>query len=145
MDVATRPPRAGRARVIVPVVVIVGALGWVAVKGLAGNLVYYKTPTEVVRQGASIHGERIRLGGFVEPCSVHASGHMVRFLLSDTVTTVTVITSSGVPQAFRGGAGAVAEGIYGTDGVFRADDILVKHDDSYAPPSGVAVPSACGG
>jgi cytochrome c-type biogenesis protein CcmE len=144
-DAAQAPRSHGRARVVVPLIVIVGAIGWVAVKGLAGNLVYYKTPTEVVRQGASVYGERIRLGGYVEPCSVHAAGHTLRFLMADPTTTVTVVTSSGVPQDFRGGAGAVAEGVYEHDGVFHADDILVKHDDSYSAPAGITVASACGG
>jgi cytochrome c-type biogenesis protein CcmE len=93
-----------------------------------------------------VYGERIRLGGLVEPCSVHASGSTIRFLMADTTTTMTVVTSSGVPQDFRGGAGAVAEGSYERDGVFHADDILVKHDDSYTPLSSAdAVPTACGG
>src|SRR5437870_581393 len=145
MDTATRPSRAGRARVIVPILIIVGALSWVAVKGLAGNLVYYKTPTEVVHQGTSLYGERIRLGGYVEPCSVRTLGSAIRFVMSDGASSMTVVTSRGVPQDFRGGAGAVAEGAYQQDGAFHADDILVKHDDSYAAPTGLPMPTACEG
>ena len=42
----------------------------------------------------------------------------------------------------------IAEGAYVSDHVFHADDILVKHDDSYVPPKVGAIPraatSACG-
>src|SRR5205823_3991847 len=128
-----------------PIVVIAGALGWVLVHGLASNLVYYKTPTEIARQGSSIVGERVRMGGVVEPCSVQTFAHSIRFVMTDGRTQMPVVTSAGVPADFRGGSGAVAEGSYGSDHVFRADDVLVKHDDSYTPPANVTIPSACGG
>ena len=133
-------------RVIVPIAVIAAALCWVAVKSLTGNLVYYKTTSEVVQHASSLFGERIRLGGYVEPCSVRTSAGSVSFLMSDGATTMTVVTSRAVPQDFRGGAGAVAEGAYGRDGTFHADDVLVKHNDAYAPVvEASSMPTACGG
>ena len=123
-----------RARIVVPVVVIVGSLVWVAAKGLAGNLVYYKTPTEVLHQGSSAYGERIRLGGLVEPGSVEQLGSAVRFTVTDGTTRMTVIDTGSVPALFRAGAGVVVEGAYERDGAFHADTVLVKHADSYSPP-----------
>ena len=40
-----------------------------------------------------------------------------------------------VPSLFRAGAGVVLEGVYGGDGAFHADTVLVKHSDSYTPPA----------
>jgi cytochrome c-type biogenesis protein CcmE len=34
---------------------------------------------------------------------------------------------------FREGQGVVAEGVVGTDGAFKADSILAKHDERYMP------------
>jgi cytochrome c-type biogenesis protein CcmE len=87
-------------------------------------------------------GERIRLGGVVEPGSVCARGTIVRFVLTDLHEEVTVATSRAVPQLFAEGRGVIAEGTYGPDRVFHADDVLVKHNDSYAPPVRGAVPHA---
>jgi cytochrome c-type biogenesis protein CcmE len=129
-------------RIVVATLVIAGALAWVAVGALRSNLEYYKTPTEVLHLGGAAFGERIRLGGVVEPGSVCARGPDLRFVLTDLTTSMTVVTSSGVPQLFGGGRGVVAEGAYARDGVFHADDILVKHDDAYAPPKNGPVPVA---
>ena len=35
---------------------------------------------------------------------------------------------------FREGKGVVAQGQLGDDGVFRAKEVLAKHDENYMPP-----------
>ncbi|HYT80604.1 MAG TPA: cytochrome c maturation protein CcmE [Actinomycetota bacterium] len=121
-------------RLLIAAVLIAGSLGWVAYKGLRGNLVYYRTPTEILHQGRSAVGERVRLGGLVMPGSVERAGTTVRFVVTDETTRMTVIDSEGVPALFRGGKGVVLEGYYGADGAFHADTVLVKHNDRYSPP-----------
>jgi len=123
-----------RTRVIVVLVAVAGSLAWIAAQGLSSNLVYYKTPTEILRQGSSAVGERVRLGGLVLPGTVRNVGHTVRFVVSDETSSLTVVDTGGVPSLFRAGAGVVVEGVYGRDGVFHADTVLVKHSDSYTPP-----------
>ena len=44
-----------------------------------------------------------------------------------------VIYRGIVPDLFREGSGAVAEGRL-VDGIFVADNILAKHDERYMPP-----------
>jgi hypothetical protein len=61
---AGRPPAVSRRRVIVVLVLVAGSLAWVAAKGLSSNLVYYQTPTELLNQGRSAVGQRVRLGGW---------------------------------------------------------------------------------
>lgn len=123
-----------RGRLVVAAVLVAGSLGWVAYEGLKGNLVYYRTPTEILNQGDSAVGERVRLGGLVIPGSVRRSGATVRFVVTDETTRMTVIDTGGVPSLFREGRGVVLEGFYGADGAFHADTVLVKHGDSYTPP-----------
>jgi cytochrome c-type biogenesis protein CcmE len=123
-----------KSRVVVAGVVIVGSLGWVAANGLTGSLVYYKTPTEVARLGSEAVGQRIRLGGLVDPGSVRREGTVTRFILSDGTTRMSVVDTGSVPALFRDGRGVVVEGVVGADGSFHADQILVKHNDSYSPP-----------
>jgi cytochrome c-type biogenesis protein CcmE len=121
-----------RGRLLLGVAVVGAALGWVAWRGLGDSLVYYRTPTEVVREVAA--DERVRLGGYVEPGTLRQGSDGVRFIVSDGATRITVVGSGGVPSLFREGQGVVVEGRYGQDGLFRADTILVKHDAEYRPP-----------
>ena len=117
------------------VLAVIGAgLGWIGAKALSGNLVYYKTPSEILGQGDSVVGQRIRLGGFVEPGSVRRAGSAIRFVVSDGTTRMTVVDTGGVPSLFRAGQGVVVEGDYGADGAFHADTVLVKHNGVYTPP-----------
>jgi cytochrome c-type biogenesis protein CcmE len=124
-----------KTRVVVALVAIVGALVWVAAKGLSSSLVYYKTPTEVVQQGHTAVGERLRLGGVVVPGSVDTVGARTTFVVTDDTTRMTVIDRGDLPELFTAGQGVVVEGTLGTDGEFHADTVLVKHNGVYAPPS----------
>jgi cytochrome c-type biogenesis protein CcmE len=121
-----------RARVVVPIAIIVAAMAWIATRGLAGNVVYYRTPSEVVREAAA--GERLRLGGLVEAGSIRETERGLEFRVTDGRTRVTVIRDGGVPTLFREGQGVVVEGVYGADGAFHADNVLVRHDSDYRPP-----------
>ena len=51
-----------------------------------------------------------------------ARGGSVRFVLTDLASNVTVETSRAVPQLFAEGKGVIAEGVYGADRVFHADE-----------------------
>jgi cytochrome c-type biogenesis protein CcmE len=124
-----------RRRVIVALLVIAGALGWVAAKGLSSSLVYYRTPTEVLAMGEKAVNDPIRLGGYVVPGSVQRSGTALRFVVSDGTSRMSVIATGGVPSLFRAGQGVVLEGHEGADGDFHADTVLVKHNGVYRPPA----------
>ena len=39
-----------------------------------------------------------------------------------------------LPDLFKEGKGAVAQGKIGDDGVFVASEVLAKHDENYMPP-----------
>ena len=129
-----------RGRVVVALALIAGSLGWVAFKGLSSSLVYYRTPTEVL--ATPDVGQRARLGGYVVPGSVQRDGSVVRFLVTDGTTRMTVVDTGGVPALFRDGQGVVVEGSYGRDGAFHADTVLVKHNGVYEPPKPGETPTA---
>jgi cytochrome c-type biogenesis protein CcmE len=131
-----------RGRLILVLAVVLASLGWIAAKGVTGNLVYYVTPTELLSKGNAAMGDRVRLGGFVTPGSVSRIGGQVRFVVSDGTTRMTVIATGSVPSLFRAGQGAIVEGIYGRDGAFHADTVLVKHSDVYRPPRPGETPSS---
>jgi cytochrome c-type biogenesis protein CcmE len=126
-----------RGRSIFAIVAITTSLGWVLVGSLQGSLTYYRTPTEM-QQERIPPGERMRLGGLVVAGSLRRSGRVSTFEVTDGITTIHVVDTGSTPARFSEGRGVVLEGVVGTDGTFRADTVLVKHDDSYRPPVAAA-------
>jgi cytochrome c-type biogenesis protein CcmE len=99
------------------------------------NLLYFYTPTQVLA-GEPPEGKRFRLGGLVEKGSVRREpGALeVRFDVVDNQERMTVAYAGVLPDLFRDGQGVIAMGHFGQDGIFRADEVLAKHDENYMPP-----------
>lgn len=125
--------RPAQWRLVACLAVVVAALGWIAVKGLTGNLVYYLTPTDISQHKADV-GQRIRLGGFVVPGSVGHAGELLKFTVTDGSRSMTVVDTGSVPELFKAGQGVVVEGSLGKDGRFHSDTLLIKHNGDYQPP-----------
>jgi len=97
------------------------------------NLVFFFTPTQITSKEAPV-GRTFRLGGMVEAGSVKRDGINVSFRVTDTAQIVPVIYAGILPDLFKEGKGVVAQGTLGEDGVFRAKEVLAKHDENYMPP-----------
>ena len=112
--------------------VLVAAL--LAMWGLRSQASFFYTPADVVA-GKAADGAPARLGGMVKAGSVRraADGVTIRFVLTDGKAETPVLYRGIVPDLFREGSGAVAEGRM-QGGTFRADTILAKHDERYMPP-----------
>ena len=140
---AVAPPARRRLplRLLLVAGVALVAVAVLAVAGLQGSLVYYKTTSELVAD-PSLPGERVRLGGLVEQGSVRSTADGVAFTLTDGVQEVPVVNTGQPRGVFQEGQGAVVEGVLGADGVFRSDVLLVKHDNEYrAPADGTGRPA----
>jgi cytochrome c-type biogenesis protein CcmE len=124
-----------RLRLLLGLAVVVGALTWVTVRGLTGSFVYYLTPTDIVGQHKAQVGERVRLGGYVEPGSVDRVAGTLTFTVTDGTSSMPVSDVGSVPELFRPGQGVVLEGAVGTDGRFHSDTLLIKHSGDYRPPA----------
>ena len=101
------------------------------------NLVFFFTPSQVVANEAP-QGRLFRIGGMVEKDSVRRDGVEVRFVVTDTAKSIPVSYRGALPDLFREGKGVVAQGRLGADGVFRASEVLAKHDENYMPPEAAA-------
>ena len=99
------------------------------------NVVFFFSPSDVIAQKAP-QKRLFRMGGLVEDGSVQrlANGITVRFAVTDTVQRVAVEYTGILPDLFREGKGVVTQGRLGPDGVFRAQEVLAKHDENYMPP-----------
>ena len=105
-----------------------------AMWGLRDRASYFFTPADVVA-GKAHEGQAMRLGGMVEKGSVQrgADGVTIRFMMTDGKAQTPVVYRGIVPDLFREGSGAVAEGRLQRR-TFVADTILAKHDERYMPP-----------
>ena len=100
------------------------------------NLVFFFTPTQVAANEAPV-GKSFRIGGLVEKGSVkrEADGVTVQFVVTDTAKSIAVTYRGILPDLFREGKGVVTQGKIGPDGMFRAEEVLAKHDENYMPPA----------
>jgi cytochrome c-type biogenesis protein CcmE len=98
------------------------------------NLVFFFSPTELKTKAVAAD-RRVRIGGLVEAQSLSRApdGRSVSFRLTDGSTDVAVVYQGLLPDLFREGQGAVAEGKLRPDGVFAASSVLAKHDENYMP------------
>ena len=99
------------------------------------NLVFFFTPSEVAQNKAP-QDRTFRLGGLVTAGSLQRQpdGLTVKFAVTDTVQTIPVSYTGILPDLFKEGKGVIAQGKVGADGVFRASEVLAKHDENYMPP-----------
>lgn len=105
-----------------------------AMWGLKDRASYFYTPADIVG-GKAAQNKAMRLGGMVVKGSIRRDpdGVTIRFLITDGRAATPVIYRGIVPDLFREGSGAVAEGrLEGR--TFIADQILAKHDERYMPP-----------
>lgn len=126
------------------IVVIVGTLVWLAVGGINQTKTYYKTIGELREMGNGALGKRLRVAGDVESGSIVRSGREVAFTLHQEDVRLKVVYDGAepLPDTFRDGAQALADGRMGTDGVFRASKIQAKCASKYEAKPGQKAPAA---
>jgi len=128
-------PKHQRLTLVAVALLAIAAAALLAMWGLKDRAAYFYTPTDVAA-GKAAAGQPIRLGGMVEKGSIERlrDGVTVRFRIEDQDARVPVEFRGILPDLFKEGSGAVAEGRLRADGTFAADNILAKHDERYMPP-----------
>ena len=112
---------------------VLGLAAFLVLGALKDSIVFFNSPTDVVEKHLG-PGARIRLGGLVKDGSVVRSENMsVRFDLTDGKSTIQVAYQGLLPDLFREGQGVIAEGALDGAGLFKADTVLAKHDETYMP------------
>ena len=129
------PVRKRRLLVIVLILAAAALAITLLSMALQRNVAYLYTPSEVLR-GEAGDKARFRLGGMVAEHSFkRATGSLeARFEVDDGDARMPVVYTGILPDLFREKQGVIARGTLGADGVFRADEILAKHDENYMPP-----------
>jgi len=126
-------PRYKRMAAIGLGVVSLGVAAALVLAAFQKNLVFFFTPSQVAANEAP-QGRSFRIGGMVVPGSLKREGVDVEFTVTDTAKSMRVTYRGQLPDLFREGKGVVAQGQLGADGIFRASEVLAKHDENYMPP-----------
>ena len=100
------------------------------------NIVFFHSPSDIATKPEIGKDRRIRIGGLVKAGTVRkeADGVTVAFVVTDTAHDLAIAYRGILPDLFREGQGVVVEGRLQPDGVFRAEEVLAKHDETYMPP-----------
>lgn len=112
-----------------------GIAAFFVANAFKNNLVFFFSPTQVAAKEAPVN-RTFRIGGLVEEGTLQRDndGLTVRFTVTDTAASIPVVYKGILPDLFKEGRGCVAQGRLGDDGIFRAEEVLAKHDENYMPP-----------
>jgi cytochrome c-type biogenesis protein CcmE len=115
------------------IVLVVGSLLWMAASGMPESQTYYTTIAELGKMGDQAYGKRIRVGGDVEAGSIQRKGATVQFVLLQEQQRIKVAYNGTdpLPDTFKDGAQALADGKLGKDGVFQAGKVQAKCASKY--------------
>ncbi len=125
----------------------VGSASALALTAFQSSLVYFVSPSQILAS-TETPGRTLRLGGLVEAGSVrhlNVDGHpQAMFRVTDGKAAVSVSYKGVLPDLFREGQGIVAIGTVMPGGMFRASEVLAKHDENYMPKEVVEALKASG-
>jgi cytochrome c-type biogenesis protein CcmE len=110
-------------------------LGYLAYTGVQDSKSYYVTISELHKMGNGAYAKRLRVAGNVQPGSIKRTGTHVQFVLmeQDQLLAVDYTGTEAPPDTFKDDSQALADGKYGSDGVFHAKALQAKCASKYAP------------
>ena len=128
---------ARKQRLLIVIIIVIGASVATALiaNALKQNLNLFYEPTRIVNGEAPV-GRKIRVGGMVKENSLTRlpDSLTVQFVVTDYEADVTIEYTGILPDMFTEQAGTVATGALNEDGLFIAEQVLAKHDETYMPP-----------
>lgn len=155
---AFAPRSGGRAKFLVGGLLIIAAIVYLVVTSLSSTAQYFYTVDEIQAKGASLVGKNLRASGAVlgdtirydaktltitfdvvhvsnDAADVEAAGGLAAALhnaASDpSATRMTVVYVGPKPDLLKNEAQAIVTGKLGEDGVFYADELLLKCPTRY--------------
>lgn len=128
-------PRQKRLVFIVAGVAALGVAATLVLFAFQQNMMFFFSPTQVAANEAPV-AKAFRLGGLVKEGTVKraSDGLTVSFMVTDNAEEIMVMYTGILPDLFKEGQGVVAQGKLTNQGVFQADEVLAKHDETYMPP-----------
>lgn len=148
----------GRVKFLVGGLLVIGAIIYLVVSSLQSTAQYFYTVNEIQERGASLVGRNLRASGAVlgdtitydpktltitfqvanvsnDAADVEAAGGLAEILhqavMDPNATRMTVVYVGPKPDLLKNEAQAIVTGKLGEDGVFYADELLLKCPTRY--------------
>lgn len=127
--------RGKKIGMIVSILVVITAIGYLALGNFGQNLVYFFIPSEVMAFSQDYYGKKVRVGGLVVKGSLKVVPNTLQmnFELTDGAATIPVTFEGIPPDLFKEGQGAVVEGYWDAGKRFHSNLIMAKHSEDYMP------------
>jgi cytochrome c-type biogenesis protein CcmE len=124
-----------KVRIAAAVLVVLGAILYLAYTGAEANKSYYVTIQELQTMGNKAYTRNLRVAGSVAPGTISRDGSHARFMLleNDRKLEVNYTGEEPPPDTFKDNSQTLAIGTYGRDGVFHATGLQAKCASKYAP------------
>jgi len=105
------------------------------ISALSKNLNLFYSPTDLLNNNLT-SDTLIRAGGMVKEGSIKRSSDSlsIEFTVTDFKNDLLINYSGILPDLFSEKAGVVVQGYLESEGIFRAVEVLAKHDENYMPP-----------
>ena len=107
---------------------------YIIASNLKSNILYFRTPNDILEITNIKIGHKMRLGGMVKKNSISISDDEIKFIITDFKNEIIVSYKGSVPNLFSEEKGVIAEGKLKDRKYFIANRILAKHDENYMPP-----------
>ena len=125
---------AHRGKLLIALVVLVGALGYFAFMAFEGATVYYYTVGEMNDVGQTPEGKMVRVSGKLIPDTFNRGegSTLAEFSLTDGTESLVANHVGVLPDLFfNDHSEIILEGAYGSNGVFQSENVIVKCPSKY--------------
>ncbi len=120
-----------KKRVIITSVVILVLLGFLVFVTFGGSQA--STKVSELKSQPDLVGKPVRLTGKVAKGTYQSQSDTHIFEVTDGKQNIKIEYTGILPNSFQDGAEVIADGVYQTDGVFKAKSLLVKCPSKYIP------------
>ncbi|MFC1949359.1 cytochrome c maturation protein CcmE [Chloroflexota bacterium] len=124
-----------RRRYIIGGIVLALVAGYLLYLSFSSSVSYYVTVSEFFDRGTELYDTSIRVAGKIaaDPVDWNADDLELRFTITEGEDSMTVLYNGAEPSNFEAGMNILVEGRYGSGGIFRATQLIMKCPSKYEP------------
>ena len=113
--------------------ILLAAVIYLLYLSFGSSVSYYVTVSEFYNRETELQDINLRVAGKIleSPIDWDAESLDLRFTITEGGKNMTVIYHGAQPSGFKAGSSILVEGKYGSDGAFRASQLILKCPSKY--------------
>lgn len=121
-----------KKKYLIGIVILVLAVGYLIYLSLSSSISYYVTVSEFYSRDTELYNTAIRVAGKIsEPIEWNADDVRLSFVITEGGEEMKVVYHGARPSGFNTGSSVLVEGEYNPEGIFYADQIILKCPSKY--------------